>query len=94
MERATAELARAHIRGGHVAMGTPTSGWCRSYLQCNIVILPAHLAVDFHEFCKANSQVPQREQTHQSKLSIKSQFKIITLLNSIELSCCTGPFFP
>ena len=32
-----------------------TSGFCQSYDQVNVLILPAQLADDFEEFCRKNS---------------------------------------
>ena len=50
--REPAESVRAAIRAQHYR--GHTAGLCSGYLQCNLVILPAHLAEDFQRFCAAN----------------------------------------
>lgn len=45
------ELRQRIRRGEHLGN---TSGLCPSYVQCNLVILPADWADDFLTFCKAN----------------------------------------
>ena len=32
-----------------------TSGFCAGYSQCNLLVVPDHLADDFEKFCRANS---------------------------------------
>jgi uncharacterized protein YcsI (UPF0317 family) len=58
----TAAELRALVRAGRWT--GPTAGLARGYVQANVVVLPAHAADEFAEFCRLNPQpCPLLEQT-------------------------------
>ncbi|AQU88413.1 hypothetical protein B0W47_14185 [Komagataeibacter nataicola] len=46
------ETVRKACRAGHIV--NHTAGMATGYIQANLVMLPASLAADFHEFCQKN----------------------------------------
>lgn len=52
LANAESQQVRSAIRKNHYA--GHTAGICDGLLQCNLVILPADYARDFHQFCEAN----------------------------------------